>query len=310
MNGSIAIAGTTTAPTAAPSSYRVPRRLAGLLLEYVLPGQRHASFPLRPESLPLSPQAYFPNSTTQPLVRKFKVEYENVWFAEYLERGQFTSSVVRDDDNYFLSNENDNDDDSATTPSSLLLDLPAARQQIHFERILSEIRKCTGIVEWLRPNHAHTNFTLASPRVATAAREWTLADDAGRRRALLETADSWEEDPLTRAVVAAYGGKQHCEQAIHRCLRDLVRLCRLPFQIPDAEYHQFYKIHANFNLTRSTAKYYTRLFNLDLDYRNNTREGRIINAWSERDVEITPRDYPDYTTSPKRSKRMRHFFLY
>ena len=275
-------------------SYRVPRKLAGLLFEFVFPGQRHASFPLRPESLPLSHQKIYPDTRT--IVRKLKLHYESDCFAEYLMRGQFTSTL---------------DHDIVTTPeSALLLDLPASRQDCHFERILSEIRQCTGIVDWLRPNPTHTNFTLASPTVGTAAREWILGDDARRRRALLETVDAAGEDPLTMALVAAHGGKDHYERAIAKCLRDLVQLCRKPFQIPDMEYNRFYRVHANFNLTRSTAKYYTRLLSLDLNHKKHLNEARRFNTWNEVEVEVNRKDLHDYAVPSKRWKGMQHYMLY
>ena len=272
---------------------RVPRQLAGLLFEFVFPGQRHASFPPRADSLPLPHRKRYDNTRT--IVRKFKLEYEGSNFAEYLARGQFTSSL---EPNLF------------STDTITLQDLPAMRQDWHFERILSEIRKCTGILEWLRPNnHKFTDYTLASPAVATAAREWILADDDRRRRALLETALAWE-DPLTRFVVAAHGGSEHYERAIARCLRDLILLCRKPFQMPELEYNRYYRMHANFNLTRSTAKYYTRLLDLDLNHKKHENEARSFHAWQEVDVEVNRSDRHDYSQPPKRWKGMQHYMLY
>jgi hypothetical protein len=162
----------------------------------------------------------------------------------------------------------------------------------------------------LRPNnHKFTDYTLASPAVATAAREWILADDDRRRRALLETALAWE-DPLTRFVVAAHGGSEHYERAIARCLRDLILLCRKPFQMPELEYNRYYRMHANFNLTRSTAKYYTRLLDLDLNHKKHENEARSFHAWQEVDVEVNRSDRHDYSQPPKRWKGMQHYMLY
>ena len=53
---------------------RVLRQLAGLLFEFVFPGQRHASFPPRADSLPLPHRKRYDNTRT--IVRKFKLEYE------------------------------------------------------------------------------------------------------------------------------------------------------------------------------------------------------------------------------------------
>ena len=57
---------------------RVPRQLAGLLFEFVFPGQRHASFPPRADSLPLPHRKRYDNTRT--IVRKFKLEYEGSKF--------------------------------------------------------------------------------------------------------------------------------------------------------------------------------------------------------------------------------------
>jgi len=272
--------------TGSLSSARPPaRKLAGLLFEFVFPGQRHPSFPLVADSLPLSRQALYKDD--QKIVNKFRKEYEGAWFSEYVSRGQFTSSLKEHEDTTTSSSSDDDD----------VLMMP---RDVDFERILSELRKCTGVIPWLRTNHAHTDWSMASPTVGLAAREWILANDLRRRRALLETANSGD-DPLTQAIVAMHG-KDDWETSIQRCLRNLKQMCRQPFQISDEDYHKYYKGRSRFNLTRSTAKYHTRLLDLDLNHKKYEKERRAFEAWKEVDVERIPWDYHN-DRRPRNSKR-------
>ncbi|KAJ1457027.1 hypothetical protein M885DRAFT_516072 [Pelagophyceae sp. CCMP2097] len=169
------------------------RKMAGLLMEFIIPGQRRELIPLQGSRGPIRKGMRFKgNKSFLGFVEK---SYNCPDFAAYAKSAALKAPE---------------------------LDLPPVFE-VPFDAdfgVLHELRVCTAVVDWIHVGNDKT--WLARPPHTKAATQWIRADDEARRRAFTETAAARDE-PLAAAVVYALG--QEFEMRIRKRVERIGWLC-------------------------------------------------------------------------------------
>lgn len=217
------------------------RMLAGLLFEFMMPGQRHTSFS-RFLSPPFRRNEKIQRGKTR-IAQRFKNAYRDQPFADYLEHGRFTLPFESDD-------------------------LRVSPRDIPIEQIFPEFRTSLVVLDWIHSANNYASFGNA--RIGDAATQWIVASDTARKEALFyderisSTNDDDSMDPLTQSIILAAG--QDWDMRLQKRRKKIIWLCKeaLAQEKELIKRRKKQTINENLGLTVEDAKYMCHLLDTEI----------------------------------------------